>query len=363
MNAHKTDFLLACLSAPPPSGRLVTFAPGETIFTEGDPGDGFYVVAQGRVEISTLMPNGERHVYCTMDKGDVFGFMAVLDEATRSASARATEATIAYFVGRDDLPRLLETSPGFALGMVRDMSERIRETNRQYMSSVMKAERLAVLGSFAASIIHDLKSPLTVITLAADDACSPDSTPADRMENLGRIVKAVDRIGRMVGDVLDFAREGAKGPDLTCVRFSDFMETLQDPLREEVAGKKAAVVFEGEPPKAAVSLDADRLSSVFFNLVVNAADAMATHGGEVRIAFAEDGESVTTTVTDTGPGISGEVADRLFEPFVTFGKKKGTGLGLAIARKIVEDHGGTIAAANSPQRGAVFTVTLPKSAV
>jgi signal transduction histidine kinase len=111
-------------------------------------------------------------------------------------------------------------------------------------------------------------------------------------------------------------------------------------------------------PSVPVRFDPRRLSRVFFNLVHNATDAML-NGGLIFLRFRSAGTEITTEIEDTGPGIAPEVADRLFQPFSSHGKSHGTGLGLSICKKIIEDHGGTIAVRSEAGRGAIFSFTLP----
>lgn len=115
-----------------------------------------------------------------------------------------------------------------------------------------------------------------------------------------------------------------------------------------------------EPPKTPIEVDADpeQLHQVLLNLLLNAFDAVRRDGQvTIRIQAGQTGCAVVT-VADSGSGISQAVRDRLFEPFVST-KESGTGLGLTICRRIVEDHGGQIEAADSPEGGAIVTVTLP----
>ena len=105
-------------------------------------------------------------------------------------------------------------------------------------------------------------------------------------------------------------------------------------------------------------LNPKRLRQVFYNLIHNATDAMPG-GGRIFLRFQQTNGQVVTEIEDTGPGIASEIADRLFDAFATFGKAHGTGLGLSICKKIVEDHHGQISARNEPNRGAVFSFSLP----
>jgi signal transduction histidine kinase len=108
-----------------------------------------------------------------------------------------------------------------------------------------------------------------------------------------------------------------------------------------------------------VSLDAGQFGTVLVNLMLNALDAMP-RGGDLRVEVEADGRECRLRVRDTGPGIAPEIAGRLFTPFAST-KPTGTGLGLSLSRRIVEEHGGTITAANGPEGGACFTITLPQS--
>lgn len=341
-----------------PELRELTFEGGREIFHEGDAGDGFYVVKEGRVEIRSEITPGRTHTFARIGPGEVFGEMAVIDGVGRSATAVAETPTTVIFVSRATLLKLMEKSPEFALGLMREVSDRLRNGNRIYLDSILRAERLALVGRFAASIVHDLKSPLTVINLAADGACAEDAPQEVREENLLRITKAVERISRMVNDLLEFARDPRSNMEFELTSLPDFLAELLPEINREVAQRGTVVRVEGEVPVVSLALDRSRLASVFFNLAVNASEAMES-GGEVELTCAVDPGEVRIEMRDTGKGIPEEIIDRVFEPFVTMGKKKGTGLGLAIAQRIVGEHGGRISAVNSPRGGALFTIRLP----
>src|ERR1041384_5115778 len=103
------------------------------------------------------------------------------------------------------------------------------------------------------------------------------------------------------------------------------------------------------------------MPNLFFNLAHNAIEAMKPGGGKVTFRFTATDDAVVTEVEDSGKGIPPQIADRLFQPFATYGKKGGTGLGLSICQRIVQDHGGVINARNGNEhgRGAIFCITFP----
>ena len=222
----------------------------------------------------------------------------------------------------------------------------------------MQAERLAVVGNFARSIIHDLKTPLTIIGLSAEMSCMDGATPEKRAQAQERIRKQVSRINDMVGDILEFTRSSRSEISLSPVSYSNFIMEMLPDLQAEAAAKSVRIELQNEPPPVKLLLDARRLRRVFFNLVHNATD-FTTSGGKIFLRFRSDDKAIVTEIEDTGTGIAPEIAGKLFQAFVTHGKSHGTGLGLSICKKIIEDHKGRIWARSEPKRGALFCFALP----
>ena len=334
-----------------------SYKPGQEIFKEGDTGDGVYAVKDGTVEISGLVGPNVRHTFSRVKPGDVFGEMAVLENKPRSASAVADGETAVYFIPRDAMLKLVESSPPLAMGLLREISNRLREFNRQYIQEVLQTERLAIVGRFARSIVHDLKNPLNIISITAEMAGIEKSTPELRRLARMRITKQVDRISELVNEILEFTQGSQTVIVPAAVDYERFTQQLVDELRPEIDLKSATIEMEN-PPAVRVLMDPKRMRRVFYNLLHNATDAMPS-GGKVFIRFRQENGEITTEIEDSGPGIAPEIADRLFDAFATFGKEHGTGLGLSICKKIIDDHHGRIGARNEPGRGAVFAFTLP----
>jgi CRP-like cAMP-binding protein len=154
-----------------------SFGAGDEIFREGDAGDSVYFVKDGLVEISGLVGGGVRRAFSQLGPGEIFGEMAVVEQRPRSATATASKATVVYFIPRDEMLAFLKRSPTLAFNMLQEVSRRLREFDQLHLREVVQAERLAILGNFARSIIHDLKTPLTIIGLSAEAACLPGTTP------------------------------------------------------------------------------------------------------------------------------------------------------------------------------------------
>jgi signal transduction histidine kinase len=334
------------------------FPANHTIFHEGDPGDGIYIVSEGGVQISVVVGQGERRVLTRAGVGDFFGEMAVLDGDPRSASATTDQPTKVFFIVREKLLKLIESSPRLAVSLVREFSQKLREFNRQYVQEVLQAERFTLVGRFARSIVHDFKNPLNVIGLAAELMNMEKISPDMRKTATDRIHKQVDRLNNMISELLEFTRGSQQGVVLASHDFSKYMNELLEELRPETEQRGVKIVLRNEPPSVLVPMDGKRLLHVFTNLIHNAVDAMPGDG-QVFLRFEVKPGEVTTEIEDTGSGIAPEILPRLFEPFATFGKAKGTGLGLSICKKIIDDHRGWITARNEPGRGAIFTFGLP----
>jgi signal transduction histidine kinase len=338
--------------------REVVFAGGREIFKEGDAGDVLYVVKSGLVQITAVIAEGERQVLSRVPPGEVFGEFAIIDNQPRSATALAEVDTTLYVVPREALVEMLTTSPQFSFSLMREITQRMREFNRQYVRKVIQAERMALVGRFASSIVHDLKNPLTIIGMAADMACLPNTSAESRQLAQKRIRKQIERINNMVSDILEFTRGGSAQPSLAPVEYAEFVRPVVEEIAKEIEPKGVKVEFATPVPLVKVPINPRRLSRVFYNLMLNAVDEMP-EGGKIRLHFRATAEELVTEVEDTGEGIAPEMIDKLFEAFQTFGKERGTGLGLSIARKIVEDHRGRIYARNVPNGGALFGFTLP----
>ena len=217
-------------------------------------------------------------------------------------------------------------------------------------------------------LAHDFRGPMTVIRGYAETMMDAGVSGAEVRERAGLIAQMVDRLERMTSETLDFARVGSRLARRT-LPLHGLLEELAQSIALEVPDLAIARDFEvGAGTSAAV--DVDKLRRVVGNLAANARDAMGAGGRLNLIArvlarpAGSDGalpKSLSLVVADEGPGVPAGLAERLFEPFVTQGKKAGTGLGLAVAKRFVEDHGGSLELLpHGP--GARFQILLPLEA-
>src|SRR5882724_150100 len=241
------------------------FSKDREIFKEGDEGDGMYLVKEGEVQISGIVGDNVRHVFSQVQPGEIFGEMAMLENKPRSASAVAVDNAVVYFIARDAMLKLVAASPQLSLGLLREISHRLREFNRQYLQEVLQTERLAIVGRFARSIVHDLKNPLNIISITAEMAGMDKSTPEMRRQSSTRIMKQVERISDMVNEILEFTHGSQAAFVPAPTPYDVFVRQLIDEIRPEIEIKSATVEFENPPPTVKLMLNHKRLRRVFYN--------------------------------------------------------------------------------------------------
>lgn len=334
------------------------FSEGSVVFEEGAPGDGLYVVVEGEVEITASLDGGPHRPVSTLGPGEPFGEMAFIESKPRSATARATRPTRLSFLPSPALHAILDNHPALASAFLKQISHRLRDFTQHYIRETLQTERLALVGRFTGSIIHDLKNPLNVISISAELLGEEEADAGMRRECSKRIRRQVERITDMVGEVLDFTRTDKQSFIPLRMRYAEFLMRMLEEERPGITARGSRIEVVGKLPEDDLLLNPKRLHRVFANLLTNAAEAMGKKG-TIHLRFKSDGKGVATEMEDSGPGIAPEVAEHLFDPFVTHGKPNGTGLGLAIARKIIEDHKGRITAGKGAGGGALFTIWLP----
>jgi signal transduction histidine kinase len=221
-----------------------------------------------------------------------------------------------------------------------------------------REERLTTIGRLLSGVIHDLKTPLTVISGYVQLMQSAENKEL-RDQYAELVLKQFDHIGAMQREVLEFAR-GEKSVLVRKVYLQKFFGDLAEQLANDLARHDVELVVDVKE-RGTARFDEGKMTRLVHNLARNAAEAMADAGGKftIRVTRDKDTRDLVVAFSDTGPGIPKEIEHRLFQSFVTSGKKGGTGLGLAIVKKIAEEHGGTISV-KSTGKGATFTLRIPQ---
>jgi two-component system sensor histidine kinase HydH len=235
--------------------------------------------------------------------------------------------------------------------------EEAAQNLQRHQREMLRAEQLAAVGQLAASVAHEVRNPLTSIKLLVEAAQRPRNPQPLTHEDLEVIYGEVVRLEQTVQSFLDFARPPAAQRS-TC-DLGDVIGQAVELVRARA--RQQGVNFEVRLPDTpcAVEVDRGQFCTVLVNLFLNALDAMPG-GGRLEVTLdAPPARGLLLTVADTGCGIAPHMAERLFTPFAS-GKPTGTGLGLSICKRIIEEHKGRISAANRPEGGARFAITLPQ---
>jgi signal transduction histidine kinase len=219
----------------------------------------------------------------------------------------------------------------------------------------LHSERLASIGQMMSGVLHDLKTPMTIVSGYAQLMASSDDAE-QRNHYAELILKQFDLMSSMTRELLQFAR-GESELLVRKVYLQKWLPEVRAQLEREFAGKKIELVVE-DRYKGAAWFDESKMFRVIHNLARNAAQAMED-GGTFRITIDTDGPELTLDFADTGGGIPEAMLGRVFEAFATAGKSDGTGLGLAIVKKIVDEHHGRVSYETESGAGTTFRVALP----
>jgi len=241
---------------------------------------------------------------------------------------------------------------------------------QQSQEAAQRSEQLASLGQLAAGIAHELRNPLTSMKIIVQTAADQDDGTSLDSRDLAVLTEEITRLENRIQSFLDYARppRPVKRPFILRESLKQTIDFVS--LRARQMGIKIEYAF----PEEIVQLNADagQLREVLLNLLLNAIDASPENATVcVRLTFesmpdgpgshlrdAEESGWMRIDVEDEGDGLPPDVEEKIFEPFIST-KESGTGLGLPICKRIVEDHGGQITAANRSGGGAVFSVRLP----
>jgi signal transduction histidine kinase len=231
---------------------------------------------------------------------------------------------------------------------------------RAAQQELLVAERMATVGRLSLKVAHEVRNPIAAIELNAEllqDIVKVH--PGDDMEDATGLVAAirdqVNTLDALTEEYLAFAR--FPKPHFEDESINQLVEELAAFVRPVATRQGLTIHVATDPAVPLMEIDRALLRQAIHNLVKNGMEALS-RGGALTISSRGDGDAVEIAVSDTGGGISAEVAERLFEPFFTT-KPQGTGLGLSITRQIIEEHGGTLAWHHRAGGGTTFVVRLP----
>jgi signal transduction histidine kinase len=239
-------------------------------------------------------------------------------------------------------------------------------SKRELEERLRAAERSALAGRMAAGVAHEIRNPLSFISLSVDhmrEKFQPaaEAARAEYTRLCDSIKEELRRLNRFVSDFLSYGRPARL--KLRDLNVRALLEEIFGLVRAQAEQQSVRLTIreaagEGEPADDQLRGDAEQLKTCFSNLIINAVQAMAS-GGSLTVTLRPHQEHIRIDFTDTGPGIAPDALGHIFEPYFST-KETGTGLGLALTKKLIEDHGGQIMVESEVGVGTTFTVILPR---
>lgn len=353
------------------------FPAGSILFFEDMPGEFFFIVLEGEVEIWKRYGQPDSVLLGISGAGQPIGEMALIDNRPRSATVKAKTDLVTLVVQASDFDELLYSDNSICVTLLKAVTMMVRKSNeahvsdldrqnrelartntelRQAQEELISRERLSVLGKFSSLILHDIRNPLSALKTRVEllKMNRDDSGYFD--DAIMKIEGDITRMETLAAEFLDYARGDIRlnmsvsTIDRLFERFSDLMALKNCPCLPEIVIKNYV--------KTPVIIDEERLLRVLINAGDNACKAMK-NGGTLRLTAEPADEFVLLTISDTGAGMPPEVLAHIFEPFYSSSSAGGTGLGMIIIKNIVEAHRGSVAVVSEVGQGTEVKISLP----
>jgi signal transduction histidine kinase len=260
-------------------------------------------------------------------------------------------------LGQGDYAYPLEARGGDEVAEVTGAFGRMRTSLQTTQRELLDAERLATIGRMASSISHDLRHSLAAVMANAEFLCESNLTLGQREDLYAEIRVAVKQMTDLIESLLEFSRtREALHPS-----YGDVREAVDSAIKSlkthpEFQAVRIKVSWEGATEGW---FDFKKLERALMNLLLNACEVVPRQDGKIEVGLRRNGQSLEIRISDNGPGIADAVRDKLFDPFVSYGKENGTGMGLTVVQKIVQDHGGDVVVEQTSPEGTTFKVKVP----
>ncbi|MFQ5500221.1 MAG: sensor histidine kinase, partial [Candidatus Zixiibacteriota bacterium] len=227
---------------------------------------------------------------------------------------------------------------------------------RAAQQQLVHTERLAALGEMSAKVAHEVNNPLGIIKNYIQLLKRKSNDPEQTGEYIDVVGQEIDRIARIVRELLDFYRPVS--PSFSQIDLSQVIDDVLLLMERQLRDQSISATRDYSAKLCLVQGSKENLKQVFLNIVINAIDVMPD-GGELGINLFTRGDNLVTTIYDTGPGVKPEIIPHIFEPFFTTKEAgHGTGLGLSVCYGIIKKHQGSITYQNR-KTGGCFTIELP----
>ncbi|HMJ21739.1 MAG TPA: ATP-binding protein, partial [Terriglobales bacterium] len=251
------------------------------------------------------------------------------------------------------------------LGALAESFNRMTKELLEQREQLVQSERVAAWRELARRLAHELKNPLFPLQLTVENLVrareqSPEQFDEVFRESSSTLLAEVANLKQIISRFSEFSR--MPQPQFQRVQLNEIVQNVVRLLQAQLHSRENAPIecrLELAEALEPIAADAELLHRAFFNLVVNALDAMP-QGGALSVRTSQSGNRAMVEISDTGTGLTAEECERLFTPYYT-SKAHGTGLGLAIVQSVISDHGGRISVRSEPRNGTTFTIELPRN--
>lgn len=350
---------------------------GSVVFFEDTPGDCFFVILDGEVEIWKRYGQTDEILLGVSGSGQPVGEMALIDNQPRSATVRARSSVNLLVIQAGDFNNLLSTENSICVTLLRSVTLMVRRSNQSHIADLdrqnrelasayaelksvqdelLNRERLSVVGRFSSLILHDIRNPLSALKSRIDLLQLNRDDPDYFTQSISKINSDISRMETLAAEFLDYAR-GDIRLQMSICNLDKLFERLLDTMLTKAERQHISLEVRNRVEKPVI-LDCDRILRVLINAAENACKAMPA-GGILSVAASTTADSLVLEIVDSGEGMTVEVLARIFEPFYSSASSGGTGLGMIIIKSIVDAHHGTVAVVSEVGTGTKVTVTLP----
>ncbi len=353
------------------------YEPDTVLFFEGVPGDSFFVILEGELEIWKRYGQSDEMLLGLAIAGQPLGEMALIDKQPRSATVKAKTRVRSYVLEASDFDLLLSSENSICMSLLRSVTMMVRRSNDAHVSDLdaqnkklaqayaelqaaqeelVRRERLSVVGRFSSLILHDLRNPLSALKsriellgMNRDDASYFDDA-------IKKINNDISRMENLSAEFLDYAR-GEIRLQMSVCTVSVLLERLVEAMSEKTSRGGIHLRVESAVLRPVI-LDQERILRMLINACENACKAMYP-GGSLSVSVSEAESHVVFEVRDTGVGMSPDVLAHVFEPFYSVSSAGGTGLGMMIIKSIVDAHHGSVSLESEEGKGTILRARIP----
>lgn len=353
------------------------YASGSVLFYEDVPGDSFFIILHGELEIWKRYAQSDAVLLGISGPGEAIGEMALIDERPRSATVCAKTICKVLVVHAKDFHSLLQTDTNMCITLLRAVTMMVRRANESHIADLdrqnkelakayselqamqeelLNRERLSVVGKFSSLILHDIRNPLSALKSRMELLRLHYEDKAYFDQSLQKINNDISRMEILAAEFLDYSR-GEIRLNMGICDIKNLFSRFEDIMALRTAGKNIELSPQSTVSQTLV-LDEERMLRALINVAENAIKAMP-EGGIVALKADIINNVLVISIADTGSGMSRETLSHIFEPFYSNSTAGGTGLGMLIIKSIVEAHHGTVSVESEEHKGTCVTMRLP----